>query len=97
MNDTLENYCSIHTGFYPEGYNFYTTYCFLFSSDHESTINSFFGSFPTTPFIMEVDNQLLVFSSVTSTDIMMKLFCTIYDMKEAIIDRFQQAVALFYY
>ena len=54
----LTDYCTIHTGIYPEGYYTYLTYCFLFSSDYESTLKSVFSSFSTTPFMVEMGENL---------------------------------------
>jgi hypothetical protein len=93
---TLTNYCTIHTGIYPEGYYTYLTYCFLFSSDYESTVKSVFASYSTTPFMVEMGDQLMVFTSMALSDIAEELFCIIYDMKEKeIIREFNQAVVLF--
>lgn len=92
---TLDNYCTIHTGFYPEGHRTYLHYCFLFSTDCKRSIMSLFSLFPTTSFFMEVGNQLLVFTSTASN--INKFFCFIYSIKnKGIIKGFSQSVALFY-
>jgi hypothetical protein len=94
---TLEEHSTIHVGFYPEGYQNFMTYCFLFSSDHETSVKSLFSSFPTTPFVVEVGNQLMVFVNMISSEITRKLFCAIYDMKrKEMIKGFKQAVAVFH-
>lgn len=94
---TLEEHSTIHVGFYPEGYRNYMTYCFLFSSDHEQSVKSLFSSFPTTPFVVEVGNHLMVFANMISSEITRNLFCTIYDMKrKEMIKGFKQAVAVFH-
>jgi DNA-binding Lrp family transcriptional regulator len=93
----LENHSTIHVGFYPEGYQTYMTYCFLFYSDYESTVKSLFSSFPTTPFIVEIGNHLMTFTNMISSQITRQLFCTVYDMKKkGIIKGFKQAVAVFH-
>ncbi|MBU7029154.1 MAG: hypothetical protein HXS48_19620 [Theionarchaea archaeon] len=93
---TLHNHCTLHTGFYPQGYKIYLDYCFLLFTDYEKSVKSLFSLFPTTPFIMEVDTQLLVFINVSSSDVQRKLFCLLYDMKrKQMIKRFRHAVALF--
>ncbi len=95
--ETLEEHSTIHVGFYPEGYQNYMTYCFLLSSDHEESVMSLFSSFPTTPFIVELGNQLMVFTNMMSSEITRTLFCTIYDMKrKGMIRGFRQAVAVFH-
>ncbi len=95
--ETLQDHSTIHVGFYPDGYRNYMTYCFLFSSGYEESVKSLFSSFPTTPFIMEMGNQLMVFTNMISSKITRGLFCTIYDMKrKEMIKGFKQAVAVFH-
>jgi len=95
--ETLENHCSIHTGFYPEGYKNYSSHCFLVSSDCRSLVQPLFSLLPTTSFIMEVGDQLLIFTNVPSPEIT-NLFCTVYHMKvKRIITIFSQAVVIFHY
>ncbi len=78
---TLEEYSTINTGFYPQGYGNYDSHCFLFFTDYEESVKSLFSSLPVTPSLMKVGNQLLVFVNVTSPEISRNLFCTLYDMK----------------
>jgi hypothetical protein len=95
--NTLKDHCTIHTGFYPEGYHNYLSNCFLFHTDHPQSVQALFSFLPTTPFIMELPDQLLVFTSTISPDITRNLFCTIYDMKTSrIIKRFSHVVTLFH-
>lgn len=94
--ETIDNHCTIHTGFYPEGYQSYANHCFLVYTDHEESVKSIFSSFPTTSCIMVMDKQLLVFIHVTSSDIKRKLICLIYDMKtKQMIKGFNHAVGVF--
>lgn len=78
---TLNDHCTIHTEFYPEGCNAYMSYCFLLDTDYKKSVISLFSLFPTTPVIMEVDDQLLVFLKVASSVVIRSMFCMIYDMK----------------
>jgi hypothetical protein len=95
---TLQNHCTIHTGFYPEGYHTYHSYCFLCHTDHPQSVQSLFSFLPTTSFIIELPNQLLILVNLISPDIIRKLFCTIYDMKtKSIIKTFHQATGLFHW
>jgi hypothetical protein len=95
--NSLEEHSTIHVGFYPNGYQTYMTYCFLFSSDYEDTVKELFSLFPTTPFILEIGNQLMVFTNMVSSKMARSLFCTIYDMqRKGIIKGFKQAVAVFH-
>ncbi len=92
---TLENYCTIHTGFYPQGHENYESHCFLFFTDYEESLKSLFSSFPVTVFLMEVGTQLLVFVKVTSSRVSRDLFCTLYDLKvREMIKAFQQSSVL---
>jgi len=96
--DTLEDHCTIHTGFYPGGYQNYVSYCFLVSSDCGPLVKSLFSYFPTTTFVMELKSQLLVIVSIPFSDATTDLFCMLYRMKvNQIIKGFNKAVALFYY
>lgn len=95
--ETMEDYCTIHTGFYPEGYSTYLCYCFLFFSDYRESVKTFFSSLPTTTFITELDNQFLVFASIPSSEVSRKFFCALGNMKqENVIDQFYQTIALFH-
>lgn len=94
---TLKTNCTVHTGFYPEGYQNYMSYCFLVRTEYKESVKSLFSLFPTTSFFMEVDDHLMVFTYMPSSEVTRKLFCFIYAMKEKeIIKEFNQAVALFY-
>lgn len=95
--EDLPDHATIHVGFYPEGYENYITYCFLISSDHEDAVRQLFSSFPTTPFVVEVGDHLMVFINMVSSRMTRWLFCTIYDMKrKEMIKGFNQAVAVFH-
>jgi len=92
---TLENHCTVHTGFYPEGLKTYLSFCFLFFTDYEELVKSLFSFFPTTSFITELDKQLLVFTHATSSNVKRKLICLIYDMQtKQMIKGFKHAVIL---
>ncbi|MBU7026969.1 MAG: hypothetical protein HXS48_08505 [Theionarchaea archaeon] len=92
---TLQDHCTIHTEFYPQGCNTYLCHCYLFSSDYNQSVISLFSLFPTTPVIMEVGDRLLVFLKVVSSDVTRGTFCTIYDMKAVgMIKKFSYAVAV---
>jgi hypothetical protein len=95
--EDLESHCSYHTGFYPEGYPVYLTSCFLFSTDYEQTVRRLFSYFPTTPFIVEVGDSLIVLMSAVLSELKRELFCCIYDMKtQGIIKTCSHAAVLFH-
>jgi hypothetical protein len=89
--------CTIHTGFYPHGYDTYSSHCLLMYSDYEQTVKSLFASFPTTPYIMESGKELLLFINTNTPHINRALICLLYDMKtKGIIRKFHHAVVMYY-
>lgn len=91
----LNNCCTVHTGFYPRGYQHYLCYCFLVSTEYEQFITSLFSQFPTTSFIMEVDKQLLIFTHICPSTVKSRLFYLLYDMETIrLIKKFHQALVL---
>jgi hypothetical protein len=94
---TLDNYCTVHTGFYPEGYQNYLCYCLLVSTDYEPSVKSVFSLFPVTSSIMELDTQLLIFTHVCPPTVKSALFCLFYDMETIqLIKKCNKAVVLFH-
>jgi len=95
--EKLNDHCTIHTGFYPEGYKIYMAYQILFCTDHKPLLKSVFSQFPTTPVLTEMGDHLSVCVSVPFSDVARQLFCTIYNMRiQGVIKEFFQAAALFY-
>ncbi len=95
---SLINNCTIHTGFYPQGYTAYMSHCFLLFSDYEYTVKTIFSLFPTTPFIIELDTSLLVLTQVDSPETTRALICLLYDMKTSqIIKNFSHANVLYHF
>jgi DNA-binding Lrp family transcriptional regulator len=82
---SLPDYCTTHTGFYPDGYKNYESYCFLFFTDYTHSLPTLFSHLPTTPFTIEVDTHVLVFCSLSSPKAIRTLFCSIYDMKTTLL------------
>ena len=92
---TLENHCTICTGFYPDGYHNCVHSCFLLCTDYEELVISLFSLFPATPWIIPVDTTLFVVVNVGSL-YMKKIFSLLDDMKKRkIINSFRNAVILF--
>jgi len=92
---TLEDHCTVHTEFYPEGLKTYMGYCFLFSPHDRLMVQKLLSLLPTSSVITEVGDQVLVFTEVHSPDTR-KLFCTVYDMQTVeMIEGFSQAVILY--
>jgi DNA-binding Lrp family transcriptional regulator len=95
--EDLESHCSHHTGFYPGGYPAYLTSCFLFSTDYEQTVGRLFSCFPTTPFIVEVGDSLMILMSSVLSELKRTLFSCVYDMKtQGIIKSCNHAAVLFH-
>jgi hypothetical protein len=93
----IENHCTIHTGFYPEGYIAYLSHCFLMYTDFEESVKLLFSFLPVSLSIVEVGNCLLVFTNAFQSNITRRLFCTLYDMKvKGILKNFYHAVILYH-
>ncbi len=91
---TLGSHCTIHTGFYPEGYFTCMTHCFLFLTDYRESVKFLFSLFPSTPFMVEMGEDLLVCASVPY-DVNCNVMCMVYDMRRrGIINDFKSAVLL---
>ena len=95
---SLHNHCTVTFGFYPEGYSRYMKYCFFLSSDYEELVKSVFTLFPTTPVIMEVDNNLLILASLQLSDTVRDFFSLIREMRiNGLINEFMHAPVLSQY
>jgi len=95
--EELNDHCTVHTGFYPEGYKQYMVYQILFSTDRKSLLKSVFSQFPTTPVFTEMGDHLSVCVSVPFSDVARQLFYIIYTMRiKGVIEEFSQAASLFY-
>ena len=95
---SLHDHCTVTFGFYPEGYSHYMKYCFFLSSDYEELVKSVFTLFPTTPVIMEVDNNLLILASLQLSDTVRDFFSLIREMRtNGLINEFMHAPVLSQY
>ena len=95
---TLEDHCTVHTEFYPEGLETYLRHCFLFACNGKSIVQKLFSLFPTSSVITEVGDHIIVYTHVYSSDIITRLFCTIYDMEAVeMIRKFNKAVIIPYH
>ena len=77
----MNNHCTFHTEFYPKGYNTYVSLCLLLDSDYKQSVKVLFSLFPTTPIVIKVNNQLLIFLKVSTSEYKRDTICTMYDMK----------------
>jgi hypothetical protein len=90
---TLNKYCTMHTRFYPEGYEHYLSCCFLFDTDFEESVKFIFSQFPASTLVTELDNHLLVFAHVIPPRIERNLICLVYDMEtKKMIKGFKKAI-----
>ncbi|MGD2248662.1 MAG: hypothetical protein PVF58_09665 [Candidatus Methanofastidiosia archaeon] len=80
--DTLEDFTTTHTWFYPEGYASYTTYLFLFNTDYEHDLMKLFSLFPTTPVFFKVGEYLLTMVYIRTDPLIISLSKAIYTLKE---------------
>ena len=91
----LVKYCTVHTEFYPKGYDEYLRYSFLFSTDYPEKVKSVFSFFPATPIFMELDNHLFTILSLESFGCIKKLFRSIFAMKaKNIINGYRTAIVI---
>ena len=87
----LGTFCTVHTGFYPEGYHTYQHHCLLFFTPYKSVI-SLLSLFPSTSVFMEVGDQLLAVVNPVYSGVIRALICTIYDMAAVnMIEGFKKA------
>jgi len=92
---TLEDHCTVHTEFYPEGLKTYLRHCFLFACNDRSIVQKLFSLFPTSSVITEMGDHILVYTHVYSPDITRRLICTVCDMESVeIIDEYSHALLL---
>ncbi len=95
---SLEDHCTVHTEFYPEGLDTYLRHCFLFSCNDRCSVQELFSLLPTSSVITEVGDQLLVYTHVYSSDITRRLICAVYDMQTVeMIRKFSKAVIVSYH
>lgn len=95
--NTLHNYCTVNTEFYPAGYYEYARYSFLFSTDYPEKVKSVFSELPATPIFLELDNHLFAILSVVSPGCIKALFRSVFFMKaKKMINEFKTAVMLHY-
>jgi len=57
---TVLDHCNVHTGFYPGGLDAYMNFYILFRTDFAQTVKELFSLFPATPFLADLDDQILV-------------------------------------
>jgi predicted transcriptional regulator len=94
LND-LDQYTTIHTGFYPEGYASYTTYLFLFKTGYEHAVIDLFSLLPTTSMFFKVGSYLLTWIYIRTDPLIISLSRAIYALKEKyIIDKFYKGIVV---
>ena len=92
---TVLDHCTVHTGFYPRGLDPYMDFYLLFRTDFIQTVKELFSLFPTTPFIADLDDQILAVVRIP--------FCVIGDVssiidgmrEKGIVEDVHYAVGLF--
>ena len=95
---TKDEYTTIHTGFYPEGFASYTSYLFLFRTDYEYALMDLFSLLPTTPLFFKVGNYLLSWFYIRTDPLITSLSKAIYALKErSILTDFYKGIVVMYY
>jgi DNA-binding Lrp family transcriptional regulator len=96
--ENIMNHCTIHTEFYPEGYQKYSHCCFLISSDYKDVVREILSFFPATTRFIDLDDQMLAVVNVRSSTNTKNLFLILYRLeKEGIIREFDGATILLEY
>jgi DNA-binding Lrp family transcriptional regulator len=80
--NTLDQYATTHTWFYPEGYASYTTYLFLFKTEYEHALIDLFSLLPTTPMFFKVGTYLFIMIYIRTDPLIISLSRAIYTLKE---------------
>ena len=57
---TVLDHCTVHIGFYPRGLDSYMDFYIIFRTDFAQVVKEFFSLFPTTPFLADLDDHILV-------------------------------------
>lgn len=77
---SLQDHCTVCTGFYPHRYQTYLHWLFLLDSQYEESVTSLFRLVPATPVITEVGETLLLRIGVTTPHITRTLICALLDL-----------------
>ena len=92
---TVLDRCTVHMGFFPGGFDSYMNFYILFQTDYTQAVRELFSLFPTTPFIADLDDQILVLVRIPF-DLRDNLCSIIGDMREkGIVEDAHYAVGLF--
>jgi hypothetical protein len=93
--DTMDQYATTHTWFYPEGYANYTDYLFFFKTEYEYAVRDLFSIFPTTSLFFKVGRFLSVWVDILTDPIIASLSKAIYALKErSILTEFYKGVVV---
>ncbi|MGC1121361.1 MAG: hypothetical protein WBA22_09725 [Candidatus Methanofastidiosia archaeon] len=96
--DTVDQYATTHTWFYPEGYANYTTYVFLFKTDYEKALIELFSLLPTTPMFFKVGSYLVTWVYIRTDPLIISLSKAIYALKErSILSDFYKGIVVMYH
>jgi DNA-binding Lrp family transcriptional regulator len=92
---SLLDHCIVHMGFYPRGLDSYMNFYMLFRTKYTQAVKELFSMFPTTPFIADLDDHILVLVRI-HFDLRGDLNNLIDGMKEkGIVEDTYYAVGLF--
>jgi DNA-binding Lrp family transcriptional regulator len=62
--DSLPEYCTVFTRYFPETISAYDPYLFMFETDYEDFIIDIFSELPTSPFFFKVSDRLFVYTNM---------------------------------
>lgn len=96
--NSLNQYTSTHTWFYPEGYATYTSYVFLFKTKYEHALRDLFSLLPTTPTLFKVGTYLMTWIHIRTDLLIISLSRAIYTLKErSILEEFYKGITVWHY
>lgn len=96
--DTLPEHASVNLRFYPDEYENYTHFTFLFKTKYPQAVISLLSHLPTSPGCTEIDGGVITMLSIKSDLTFAELYATIHKMKiSGMIEGFNHAIAVFHY
>jgi hypothetical protein len=96
--ETIPEYTSVLTKFYPDGYGNYTHFGFLLKTEFPDSVIDILSNLPATVLCIQVECGLLAMLSIKSDITFTDLSSTLHRMRTSgMIDGFHQAIGLIHY
>ena len=96
--ETVPQYTTVLTKFYPDGYGNYTHFGFLLKTEFPQSVIDILSNLPTTVLCIHVECGLMAMLSIKSDITFTDLSSTLHKMRTSgMIDGFHQAIGLIHY